>query len=117
MNKPSVGFVLADNARKFDAQGIRFHRNQMITAYGGLSYNREQKRYVMKTELLALDTLEILKFFQLKLIATIISTFYFSILLGIAINMATKLDLFPYLSTNTTLLSQPQNATPKNMPP
>lgn len=49
MNKPSVGFELADNARKFDAQGIRFHRNQMITAYGGLSYNREQKRYVMKT--------------------------------------------------------------------
>lgn len=96
MHRPSVGFELADNARKFDARGIRFHRNQMVTAYGGVSYNRELKRYVMKTELIGLDTLEILKFFQLKLIATIISTFYFSFLFGIAISMAAKLDFIQY---------------------
>lgn len=59
----------------------------------------------MKTELLGLDTLEILKFFQLKLIATIISTFYFSFLLGIAISMATKLDLYPYFATRINLFS------------
>lgn len=71
----------------------------------------------MKTELLALDTLEILKFFQLKLIATIISTFYFSFLLGIAISMASKLDIYHYLTTNVSLLFQPQNSSPKNIPP
>lgn len=51
----------------------------------------------MKTKLLGLDSIEIVKYTQLKLIATIISTFYFSILLGISISMWLKLEILrPY---------------------
>lgn len=89
----------------------------MITAYGGLSYNREMKRYVMKTELIGLDTIEILKFFQLKLIATIISTFYFAFLLGIAISMTAKLDLWQFFKTNIDLFLPQKQAYQNNESP
>jgi hypothetical protein len=42
----------------------------------------------MQTEVLGLDAIEIQKFSELRLIETIISTFYFSILIGVSLNLS-----------------------------
>jgi hypothetical protein len=98
MASPSVGFELAHNALKFDSQGIKFHRNQMIAAYGTLCYSKEGRRFRMRTEVLGLDAIEIQKFSELRLIATIISTFYFSILIGVSLSLACNLGVAQLLS-------------------
>lgn len=41
----------------------------------------------MKTRMLCLDRIEMQKYWQMKIIATILSTFYFGIMLGVAISI------------------------------
>lgn len=55
MNKPTVGAEVPQAALSFDQKGLSFHRMQMITVYGSLSFCKKKKKAEMDTFMLGLD--------------------------------------------------------------
>jgi hypothetical protein len=47
----------------------------------------------MKTRLMGVDSIEIIKYYQLVLIATLISTFYCAVILGVGIALGLRLEV------------------------
>jgi ABC-type proline/glycine betaine transport system permease subunit len=60
---------------------------QLISVLGNMRYCSERRKRVVETKMLCLDRVEFIKYWQMKIIATVLSSFYFAVLLGISLSI------------------------------
>lgn len=82
-----VSLLLVKLAKSLDEKGITFNKNYPVVTYGTLSYNKEKKRPVFDTKMVALSGLSMVKYFQIHIISIALSTFFYSLLLGAVISI------------------------------
>ena len=93
MNRPTVSYEIASAARYLDSKGKNFHHLQLISVIGELRYSQTRKKGEFDTKMLVLDQIEVEKYWQTKIFATLLSSLYFGILLGMMISIYTKREV------------------------
>lgn len=67
-----------------------FHKGQIVLVSGLLKYNHHKRQAELDTELLCLDRIEVIKYYQKHMLQAYLSTFYFGILLGICFSFVNR---------------------------
>ena len=87
MDKPIISYEIASAARYLDSKGKLFHSMQLVTVIGSLKFNKNKKICEFDTSMLVLDRVEVDKYWQTKIIATIFSSLFFGMVLGATLSL------------------------------